>query len=52
MRILIVDDDSDITTFLQSRLEEKCFACDTVADGESAIHQANVIRVLIFRHLI
>jgi len=42
MRILIVDDDPEIRTFLKSRLEEKCFACDCAEDGSDALYKAKV----------
>lgn len=37
MRCLIVEDDIDTQEYLQSRLEEKCFAVDATADGEQAL---------------
>lgn len=42
MRALIVDDDIDTQTFLKSRLEEYCFACDTSDDGEHALSLSRI----------
>jgi two-component system, OmpR family, response regulator len=41
MRALIIEDDLDTQDFLKSRLEEKCFAVDTVDDGDRALYLAN-----------
>lgn len=42
MRVLVVDDDIDTQSFLQQRLEEKCFAVDTASDGERALYMARI----------
>lgn len=42
MRILLVEDDDDARAFLQSRLEEKCFAVDAVSTGERALKEARL----------
>jgi len=34
MRILLVEDEKKVSTFLKARLEEKCFSVDVAADGE------------------
>lgn len=40
MRILIVEDEHDILTFLKTSLEAECFAVDAVADGERGSYLA------------
>ncbi len=42
MRILIVEDDTDIREYLKSRLQEKCFAIDIASDGPTALYQATI----------
>jgi two-component system, OmpR family, response regulator len=40
MKLLIIDDDSDMLLFLKTRLEEKGFAVDTANDGERGSYRA------------
>lgn len=40
MRILIAEDDINVSEFLKSRLQEKCFAADIASDGTAALYQA------------
>lgn len=40
MRTLIVEDDQDTLSFLESRLAEKCFAIDSVTTGKEALAKA------------
>ncbi len=42
MRILIVEDDSDIRDLLKQSLEEACFAVDVCEDGEKGLRMARI----------
>jgi two-component system, OmpR family, response regulator len=42
MRILVVEDDSDIQEFIKVGLEAEGFAVDTIGDGEKALYMARV----------
>ena len=43
MRVLLVEDDPDIATFLMKGLSEQSYALDHVSDGESALDQTSFI---------
>ncbi|MCO6511441.1 MAG: response regulator transcription factor [Aridibacter famidurans] len=42
MRVLIVEDDEGVSSFVAKGLEEAAFAVDVAADGESALYQASI----------
>ena len=42
MRILVIDDDTDIRQFLKERLEADCFVVDTAGDGADGSYMARI----------
>jgi two-component system OmpR family response regulator len=40
MRVLIIEDETDLATAVKQALEEEGFACDVAADGESGLFEA------------
>ena len=40
MRILVVEDESEIRNFLKKSLEAECFTVDTADNGEEAVEMA------------
>jgi DNA-binding response OmpR family regulator len=54
MKVLIIEDDKDTQLFLQERLEEKCFAIDIAADGQTGIRlaKANDYDIILLDYLL